>query len=672
MIAGLTSHLWQSTWFAAAVALLTLAFRGNRARVRYGLWLCASAKFFVPFSVLIGLGGHMIANRVVTPHVPITVERIAVSFAEPVTFAAAPAQAERVADWRPITLAGVWACGLAAIALVRLRGWRRVRAALRASRSVDIPAVVEIRSAPGLLEPGVVGLLRPVLLLPDGIMERLTASQLEAVLAHELCHVRRRDNLFAALHMFVEAMFWFHPLVWWIGARMVEERERACDEGVLSLGSEPRTYAEAILGVCKLYVESPLVCVSGVTGADLKKRIEAIMSNRIGLGLNLTKKLLLASAGAAALVGPVVMGVVIGASHASALRAQSPVATQTPAPVPAAAQTLRPPQTTAPNVTAQVVPQGGRGSTTATAPLDHRMLTLLFDCGAMTSDEQARARQAAIQYVQARMQPTDLLSVMMASEGKLKVVQDFTGDKALLASVLSQLGGQGDSSGASRLATLEQAARMLGAIPGKKALLYFSDGTPQPGPDDQAQLQRAIGAAVAANVAFYAIDARGVLAVPSDTWPQQPIEQARANVGSASTRAPLVTYTGTPAVASTLTQAFDGQRTTPVNAAIIAGLPGRHAEFQTYPAGERQVLTVPLVELSGRIDIVAEIRKAPGSGDTPVVANLRDFVTIREPRTSGMYEAKFALGAGSYTASLLVRENATGRQFAETISFEVK
>ena len=44
----------------------------------------------------------------------------------------------------------------------------------------------------------------------------------------------------AAIHMFVETVFWFHPLVWWIGKRMVEERERACDEEVLRLGSEPR------------------------------------------------------------------------------------------------------------------------------------------------------------------------------------------------------------------------------------------------------------------------------------------------------------------------------------------------------------------------------------------------------------------------------------------------
>src|SRR5215469_11836893 len=137
--------------------------------------------------------------------------------------------------------------------------------------------------------------------VPEGILDRLTAAQLKGVIADELCHVQHRDNLMAAIHMFVETIFWFHPLVWWIGKRMVEERERACDEEVLRLGSEPRIYAEGILTVCKLYVESPLACVAGVTGASLKRRIRMIMANRAVYGLNRPKKLLLASAGTLAL-----------------------------------------------------------------------------------------------------------------------------------------------------------------------------------------------------------------------------------------------------------------------------------------------------------------------------------------------------------------------------------
>src|SRR5207249_900085 len=128
------------------------------------------------------------------------------------------------------------------------------------------------------------------LLVPAGIEDHLTPPQLEAVLAHEMCHVRRRDNLTATIHMLVEAVFWFHPLVWWIGARLVDERERACDEHVLRVFEEPQTYAAGILEVCKLYVESPLACVSGVTGSHLRKRIEDIMINRVGRTLNFARK----------------------------------------------------------------------------------------------------------------------------------------------------------------------------------------------------------------------------------------------------------------------------------------------------------------------------------------------------------------------------------------------
>jgi len=68
------------------------------------------------------------------------------------------------------------------------------------------------------------------LLVPEGITNRLPPSQLETVIAHELCHVRLRDNLTVAIHLVVEALFWFHPLVWWIKARLIEEQERACDQ----------------------------------------------------------------------------------------------------------------------------------------------------------------------------------------------------------------------------------------------------------------------------------------------------------------------------------------------------------------------------------------------------------------------------------------------------------
>ena len=76
------------------------------------------------------------------------------------------------------------------------------------------------------------GIWRPVLIVPEGITDRLTAAQLETIVAHELCYGRCRDNAAAAFYIAVEAVFWFYPLVWWLGRRIVEERERACDEEV--------------------------------------------------------------------------------------------------------------------------------------------------------------------------------------------------------------------------------------------------------------------------------------------------------------------------------------------------------------------------------------------------------------------------------------------------------
>ena len=109
--------------------------------------------------------------------------------------------------------------------------------------------------------------------------------------------------------MLVEAVFWFHPLVWWLGARLVEERERACDEQVVAWGSDPQVYAESILKVCEFCLGSPLPCVAGVTGADLKKRMVRIMSHRMLHNLDFARKALLTAAAVLAVAIPLVVGV---------------------------------------------------------------------------------------------------------------------------------------------------------------------------------------------------------------------------------------------------------------------------------------------------------------------------------------------------------------------------
>jgi len=108
--------------------------------------------------------------------------------------------------------------------------------------------------------------------------------------------------------MAVEAIFWFHPLVWWLEARLVAERETACDEDVLDLCGHARAYAESILKVCEFCIESPLPCVTGVTGADLRQRVAGILTGRALARMSWPKKLLLAAAALCAVAAPVVLG----------------------------------------------------------------------------------------------------------------------------------------------------------------------------------------------------------------------------------------------------------------------------------------------------------------------------------------------------------------------------
>jgi uncharacterized protein (TIGR03435 family) len=257
--------------------------------------------------------------------------QVATTFAAPSAF-----------HFLPALLVTVWLCGFAAVVMVWCMRWRKISAVVRKGipilegREVEALRRVErntwstilkmhpiqmVRSRDSL-EPGIFGIARPVLLWPEGISKHLEDAHLEAILAHEVWHVRRRDNLAAAFHMFVEAIFWFHPLVWWLGSRMVEAREHACDEEVVALNCERQIYAESILKVCEFCVGSPLACVSGVTGSDLKKRMVHIMTESIATKLNFGKKLLLGTAGTLAIALPIVFGL----ANAPQVRAQEQAA----------------------------------------------------------------------------------------------------------------------------------------------------------------------------------------------------------------------------------------------------------------------------------------------------------------------------------------------------------
>jgi GWxTD domain-containing protein len=316
----LANHLWQTTLFAGVVAGLVACLRQNAARIRFCLWLAASLKFLVPFSVLVTFGSRLARNFDTPPVVPVNLSVIFESLSRPF-ITTTPAEPSA---WPP-AINALWLAGSLFFVARAGSHWLNIAGTVRrASISTEGPAKVALRKAKSALnvqrhlpvvvstaamEPGLFGILRPVLVLPSGLETRLTAPQLETVMTHELCHLRRRDNLWAALHTAVQSIFWFHPLVWWLTARLVDERERACDEAVLDSNGGAQAYAEAMITICKHYMSAPLKFVSGVTGSRLERRIEAIMTYRFATKLDIRRKLLLAAAATLTIAGPVLLGV---------------------------------------------------------------------------------------------------------------------------------------------------------------------------------------------------------------------------------------------------------------------------------------------------------------------------------------------------------------------------
>lgn len=329
---ALIDHLWQSTLCVGAAWLLTRLLKKNSAAIRHWIWFAASMKFLIPFSMLMAFGSLFDFGWHAVQSTPVSDSSVIVRWGGALTtpassvlkpeFTSPSVSAQRF----PLSYAlmAVWLAGFFVLAvyrqycrfqLSRLVGQARL---LKRGREVDALRKMQLRqpwrgqvclgSSRSTIEPGVHGIFDPTLLLPVGITDRLTDLELEMVIAHELSHLRRRDNVTAALHVVVETIFWFHPLVWWLGTRLVDERERGCDEEVLRLQSNPQAYAGAILKVCEFYLAPPLASVPGITSSNLRKRIEAILLNQGTVRLNISRKALLTTTGLAALSVPLVLG----------------------------------------------------------------------------------------------------------------------------------------------------------------------------------------------------------------------------------------------------------------------------------------------------------------------------------------------------------------------------
>jgi beta-lactamase regulating signal transducer with metallopeptidase domain len=290
-------HLWQSTLLVGVIALVMPLFRRQRACLRFWLWFAASVKFLFPFSVLVWLGGFL-------PALPEPAPLLAARSLVVTPVLIAPAHLMPAAHW--LWLA--WAAGALFLGLRWLARLWSLHAALKDAPRLAVESPVPVKLVASFLEPGLVGILRPVIVMPRGVAQALSAGEMRAVLAHELAHLSRRDNLWASIQMLVEMLFWFHPLVWWVGARLVAERERACDQAVLETGNAPRIYAEGILKICRFHLEPSPACAVGVSGGNLKARMAGIMRNGGSDDADGARILLLTGLGMTALLLPLMAG----------------------------------------------------------------------------------------------------------------------------------------------------------------------------------------------------------------------------------------------------------------------------------------------------------------------------------------------------------------------------
>ncbi len=310
-MSALLDHLWQSTLFGLAVWLITLALVSNRAAVRHALWFAASLKFLVPFAPLVWLGqwiGMAPEYDTLAPASPI--DR-ALQIAAPII--APSAQLTDVAHAFPwlSLLAFAWLAGGLVAAVRWFNAWRGAQAAVRDAWPVLNDDGLDVRASPDAGEPAVARILRPVVLVPAGLVDALSRAELRVVLAHEREHIVRRDNLKTGLHMLVETLFWFHPMVWWIGRHMVEERERACDEAVVDGGHEGRDYAAGILAVCRhCCADRRLPGTISALSGDLPQRIGRIIGGSQPLALGLVKAMALSTLVVALVTVPVTAGAV--------------------------------------------------------------------------------------------------------------------------------------------------------------------------------------------------------------------------------------------------------------------------------------------------------------------------------------------------------------------------
>src|SRR6266702_861708 len=282
---ALVDSLWQDALAAAGLAALLALVPVRAARIRYAFaTLTLALMLALPLATAVRLSGTspqisdvVTATSPVTPTAPVA-DRIRAAL-------------EPALPWAVL----VWFGGVVALSLRLASGWLVTRqlgsvgtssvpescreAVARRAARLRISRPVRILESAVVQVPAVIGWLRPVILLPASALTGLTPLQLDALLAHELAHVRRYDYLVNLIQSVIETLLFYHPAVWWASQQVREEREHCCDDLAVVVCGDAHLYATALLGMERLRVATPGFALAAAgRGGSLMGRIRRLVA----------------------------------------------------------------------------------------------------------------------------------------------------------------------------------------------------------------------------------------------------------------------------------------------------------------------------------------------------------------------------------------------------------
>jgi TonB family protein len=287
--AALIQFVWQGFLAAFAVSVAMVLLRSSSPRIRYGVYcLALLALGIVPVVTGIALYDPLATNQPGPASITLTIRAV---------WKGSVSSAGLLDRWFAAAQPWILEAWLAGVAFLSLRlAWtgRRISMLRRSSappdslilamsnalaRRMGMHRAVRILVSSVPDGPGVIGWIRPMILLPAAAILHLTPDQLEAVLAHELAHLRRYDDVVNIAQSVMETLFFYHPAVWWISGRIRHERELCCDDLAVRASGNALCYARALASLERMRIGHSGLAIAalGNSPSSLEYRIHRIV-----------------------------------------------------------------------------------------------------------------------------------------------------------------------------------------------------------------------------------------------------------------------------------------------------------------------------------------------------------------------------------------------------------